>query len=169
LHLGSKENPMRRLGVLLAMALILVACGDDETTQDTTGREVTPTDTTTLSTDGVVVTLTVTGTNFAFDPVDPVVEVGESSTVHLINKGAPHRWVVLRQSVSAEQYIESIDSASTTAARRQVEEDQTLVTVGPGVVIDPVTFTIDKAGTYEVICDIPGHFEEGMEGTLVVE
>lgn len=171
---------MRRLGVLIAMALILVACGDadgnddDETTQCRTGREVTPTDDdeTTLSPSDVEVTLTVTATDFAFDPVDPVVEVGESSTVHLINKGSgPHTWVVLRQCASAEQYIESIDSASTTAARRQVEEDQTLVAVdpAPGLLGVPVTFTIDEAGTYEVVCDIPEHFEKGMKGTLVVE
>jgi plastocyanin len=186
---------MRRLGVLIAMALILAACGDDdgnddattrcrtsdemaltddnETTQGTTGREVTPTDDeTTLSPRGVEVTLTVTATDFAFDPVDPVVEVGESSTVHLINRGSnPHTWVVLRQCASAEQYIESIDSATTTAARRDAEEGQTLVKVGPaaGPLGDPVTFTIDKAGTYEVVCDIPEHFEKGMEGTLVVE
>jgi plastocyanin len=168
----------RIVGLLAVAALLVAACGDDgdETTQSTRGVEVTPTgddpDETTLSPSGVEVTLSVTATDFAFDPVDPVVEVGESSTVHLINKGSlPHTWVVLRQGASAEQYIESLVAATTTDERRDVEEDQTLVKVGPALLTtgDPVTFTIQEAGTYQVICDLPPHFKDGMEGTLVVE
>ena len=134
---------MRRLGVLAAMAgLLLVACGDAD------GDDP---DETTLSPSDVEVTLTVAATNFAFDPVDPVVEVGESSTVHLINMGSvPHTWVVLRQGASAEQYIESLVAATTTDERRDVEEDQTLVKVrpAPGSLGDPETFTIQEAVSY---------------------
>ncbi|MFP5255319.1 MAG: plastocyanin/azurin family copper-binding protein [Acidimicrobiia bacterium] len=30
-------------------------------------------------------------------------------------------------------------------------------------------FTVDEAGTYQVICAISSHFDAGMEGTLTVE
>ena len=30
-------------------------------------------------------------------------------------------------------------------------------------------FTVDEAGTYQVICAIETHFDAGMEGTLTVE
>jgi uncharacterized cupredoxin-like copper-binding protein len=31
------------------------------------------------------------------------------------------------------------------------------------------SITIDEPGTYQVICALPGHFDEGMQGTLTVE
>ena len=31
------------------------------------------------------------------------------------------------------------------------------------------TFTAPAAGTYQVVCVIPGHFDSGMEGELTVE
>jgi plastocyanin len=168
----TQRQGLARFGPVVLAAMMFVgvtACGDDssdESVEDTVENEVvgeTP--------GGEEVTLSVTATDFAFDPVDPVVFAGDS-TVHLINEGSqPHTWVLLQQGVSAEQYIDSIDSATTTAELRDVEEDQTLAKVQPALasLADPVTFTIDEAGTYTVICDIPEHFEKGMQGTLVVE
>ena len=31
-----------------------------------------------------------------------------------------------------------------------------------------ITFTAPAAGTYQVICNVPGHFSAGMEGLLTV-
>jgi cytochrome c oxidase subunit 2 len=31
------------------------------------------------------------------------------------------------------------------------------------------TFTFDKPGTYPIVCNLPGHTEAGMTGTLVVQ
>jgi uncharacterized cupredoxin-like copper-binding protein len=42
------------------------------------------------------------------------------------------------------------------------------VSVGPGEV-GITTFTFDEPGEFEYACHLPGHYEYGMHGTVVVE
>lgn len=92
--------------------------------------------------------LVVKGGTMFFDPVQITVQAGEEVTVTMQNVGSSrtfHNWVVL----GASQFI----STSKVVGGEEAS----------------VTFTIDQPGTYTVICDVAGHREEGMEGTLIVE
>jgi uncharacterized cupredoxin-like copper-binding protein len=86
------------------------------------------------------------------------VSAGQTVNVTLKNNGSvDHTWVVLKQGVN-----------DTTSS--QFSADQALFTVkaaagqtGTG------SFTAPAAGQYEIICDVPGHLDAGMKGTLTVK
>ncbi|MFQ5945885.1 MAG: plastocyanin/azurin family copper-binding protein [Anaerolineae bacterium] len=113
------------LGVMALMAVALVGCG---------GGGAGP----------AAVSLTVEGSEFAFDPARVTIEAGQDVTVNFTNTGTiEHNWVLL----DADGDI----STGLVAAG------------GEG----SVTFSVDQAGEYTVVCDVPGHREAGMEGTLI--
>jgi uncharacterized cupredoxin-like copper-binding protein len=77
---------------------------------------------------------------YAFEPRDIVVESGQD--LHVTNDGAiTHSLVIVGQGKGVELHA---------------GEDATLELSG----VDP--------GTYEIICDLPGHQEQGMVGTLTI-
>lgn len=81
--------------------------------------------------------------DFYFDPEQVVGRVGQEMTLHLRNVGATiHNWRV-------DEF--------------NVDQD---VDVGRS---ETVTFTPDQAGTFRVICDIPGHVEAGMVGSIRID
>ena len=98
-------------------------------------------------------------TEYEFSPDSWTVSAGEEFSIQLTNDGAAeHEWAV----IGLGQDITSED---------EFTEDKVLLEV-EAIAADSSTtesFTIDEAGTYQVICAIPGHFDQGMEGTLVVE
>lgn len=94
---------------------------------------------------------------FAFDPDVVAVAADTDVTVTVDNTGAvQHTWAVLR-------------AGADPADESRVTEDMILTELGP---VDPgasAAGTVNlPAGTYKVICTIPGHFDAGMSGQLVV-
>lgn len=90
----------------------------------------------------------VRGLDFSFDPSEVTIQAGEEVTILFRNAASPrslHNWVVL-----------DVEEPVFTGKVLGGEEEA-------------VTFTIDEPGTYTVICDVTGHREAGMEGTLIVE
>ncbi len=84
---------------------------------------------------------TITATEFAFSPKSIQVPLGQKITLTLENKGS-------------------------------IEHDLSIDALGVKLVAKPGqsvsgSFTADKAGTYDIICSVPGHKEAGMKGTLV--
>jgi plastocyanin len=80
-------------------------------------------------------------TEYAFDPVDAPAEPGQELTIS--NDGAiPHSYLIVDLAKGVEL---------------QAGEERTLSLPGD-----------TEPGTYRVICDLPGHVEEGMIGTLEV-
>ena len=72
------------------------------------------------------------------------VKKGDKVTIEIVNEdGIEHAFEVVGLGVKSQSIIQKGDKTS-------------------------VTFTADKAGTYQYICNIPGHREAGMLGTLVV-
>ncbi len=134
----------RVLTPLLAIVLVLAACGgDDDTDADASGAVVTMTE-------------------FTFDPPDVAVTVGEPQTVEVKNAGSiNHDWVVveLGREVTDEDGIPD-DLLADGFASVAVE-------LAPGQALT-VDLDMDTPGTYQVICAIPGHFSAGMVGELVV-
>ena len=81
---------------------------------------------------------------FVFSPATLSAQVGQAVSVTLENAGVlEHNFVIDEFSVSAGP----VQGGQTSA---------------------PVTFTPSAAGTYTYYCNVPGHREAGMEGTLTV-
>jgi uncharacterized cupredoxin-like copper-binding protein len=81
-----------------------------------------------------------------FDPTTITVKAGQPVRLTLVNDGAiVHDWTL---SQGAAQKVQV-----TVQGKQQ----------------GTVTFTVDKPGSYQFICDQPGHEAAGMVGTLVVQ
>jgi plastocyanin len=67
-----------------------------------------------------------------------------------------HEWAVMNTEIDSEA---------------DFEEDKVLFEVEaiPAGESTSQGFTVDEAGTYQVVCAIESHFDAGMEGTLTVE
>jgi uncharacterized cupredoxin-like copper-binding protein len=100
-------------------------------------------------------------TEFEFDPDTMVVEPGAEITITLTNNGAlEHTYVIMNQGYSAEEPWDEEDEANTFWASESVQPGET------------ATFTFNaptEPGTYQVVCNIPGHITGGMVGEFVVE
>ena len=128
------------IGVLTVVVLALGACGDDDDEEASTSIEA-------------------TGSEFEFEPDSWTVPEGEEFTIAFENGGSlEHEWAVINRG----QDIES---------EADFTEDKVLFEVEaiPAGESTTETFTVDEAGTYQVICAIETHFDAGMEGTLTVE
>lgn len=90
----------------------------------------------------------VTATEFAFAPNSFNGKPGDKLTFRIINKGTVEHTFV----------VQSPDGATELAK----------VSVQPGET-KALEYTPQEAGTYPIVCDIAGHKESGMEGSLVVK
>jgi plastocyanin len=83
---------------------------------------------------------------FKFNPASASAAAGGPTKVTLANTGSvDHTWVLL-------------DKAGKEIVK---------LTAKPGAT-EAQSFTAPSAGTYDYICDVPGHKESGMHGTLTV-
>jgi len=88
--------------------------------------------------------ITVTATEMAFSPTTLEAKVGQPITLTLRNNGVlEHNW------------------------QAQIGNDTIVVAVQPKQSASR-TFTPQTAGTYKVVCTVPGHEQAGMVATLVV-
>lgn len=91
---------------------------------------------------------TVTATEFQFAPNTFSAKAGEKVTFKLTNKGTvEHTLVILSPDGSQE------------LAKLSTQPGET----------KPLEFTPKDAGTYPIVCNIAGHKEAGMTGTLEVK
>ncbi len=129
----------RMLGMsMLVLALGAAACGDDDAGGGGDGAQI-----------------AATATNFAFNPDLWTVTAGEEVTLTLTNAAdEDHEWVIMSAPIASE--------AEFTEAGVYFEMES----AAGGVATD--TFTAPAAGTYQIICALPGHFASGMEGELIV-
>jgi len=129
---------MRRLAVGLAsLALALVGCGGGDGGGGAAADAVRK----------------VEAVEFRFTPDLWEGDVGGSFTIEFTNAGSiEHNWVVLSQQIESEDEItDDIKLFSTTALA--------------GETVSAQIPQLD-AGTYQVVCDIAGHFSAGMKGEL---
>ena len=144
---------MKKLLTLAALALAaiaLVACGDDEESttpaaeEETTAAETTSADEP-AGEGGTLAVSAVPDGSFAFTESELTASAGPT-TVEFDNPSTtPHNVYIEDESGEVVAETETVTETSTTA-------DAELA-----------------AGTYTYYCDIPGHREGGMEGTLNVE
>ena len=132
---------MKRISVLLVLLPLpaVAACGDDGGGGDGS--------------------FSVALDDFSFAPGTVSASAGTQVTVNVSNIGGiQHSWVLLTAG----------DEVSTTA---EITADRVLASsadLDPGQ-SEAVTFTAPAAGTYQIVCHIPGHTEAGMVGTLQVD
>ncbi len=87
--------------------------------------------------------ITVTGSNFKFDPAEIKVKKGDTVKITFVNSSGFHDWVLDEFNVKTKQFM------------------------GPGQEI--VEFVADKAGSFEYYCSVGTHRQMGMKGKLIVE
>ena len=127
----------------------VAACGDSNDDSDTTAATTaTGASTTTASGGGAATTLDISAPSdgsFKFDQASLTAKAG-TATIDFDNPASLSHDVVLEDASGSEIGRTDLISQSTA------------------------TFTADlKPGTYTYFCDVPGHREGGMEGTLTVK
>lgn len=101
---------------------------------------------------------------FQFTPDSWTAPANEDVTVSLPNDGAlVHEYVILKQGVTISSEADLPETEEELLADFVFTEEE--VAVGGTGELD---FNL-PAGTYQIICAIPSHFDAGMEGTLTVE
>lgn len=97
--------------------------------------------------------------DFAFEPPDYVVPAGEEVVVTLQNEGnTEHNYTILNAGVNIDS-----DAQFNEGLVLEASDD---VAVGE---TSEFAFQISDPGTYEIVCTIPGHLDQGMKGSLIVQ
>lgn len=101
-------------------------------------------------------TINTTMVDFKFDPAEWTVPAGQEITLNIKNNGAvEHDWVLMAKPVTPPASKDSPDVIFMADVK-----------AGSNV---SVKFTAPATpGEYQVVCAIPGHFEAGMAGKLIV-
>ena len=108
--------------------------------------------------------LQVTTTEFAFSPASWTVPADQEISIDITNNGTVvHEWVLLQPGVNITSETDLPDTEEELLADFVYVEEE----VDPGAT-KTLIFTAPAAGTYQVICAIPGHFGGGMNATLTV-
>ncbi len=104
-------------------------------------------------------TFDVNMTEFAFTPNTFTVPAGAQVTLNLKNSGTlEHSFIVmLKDKEASVPYNEDDQPNVYWEQKLAAQESQTVQFTAP---TDP--------GTYEIVCGIPGHLEQGMKATLTV-
>ena len=107
--------------------------------------------------------LSITMSEFAFEPEMVAVPASQEITIELINTGSvEHDFVLLQRGKRIEAEADLPDDEAMIVAD-YVDFEQR---IQPG---ESGTFTFtapSETGSYQIICRVPGHFAAGMEGRL---
>ena len=142
------HNRMRRYRQRLLVAAIVGSLTTSNGTESTGGESSTE--------------LTTSVKEYQLTPNTWTVPAGEQVTITIINEGTlKHEWVLLQEGATITSEDDLPDSEEELEENFvDVEEE-----VEPGET-KTLTFQAPPAGTYQVICAIAGHFNNGSEGTL---
>ncbi len=105
---------------------------------------------------GPVTELTVDATEFAFDPATAQMPTGTELTVTMDNIGSvEYEWVLLNEGIRISDEAEFSEDMVLARTDRVLGGESTTV-----------VFTLDDAGTYQVVCMVAGHLAAGMQGLV---
>lgn len=155
----------RSLATALAAGTVLAAgCGSSDSSSSGSSAASAPSTSTAAATPGPKVAaggkLALASKDFAFDAKEIQAKPGKLA-VTLENMGpSPHEFVLLKSSAAP---------GSLPVKGGRVSEDTSvgeIAEIGSGAK-GAHTFDL-KAGTYVFVCNIPGHYGDGMRGRLTV-
>lgn len=154
----ARPRSLALLGVVFAAMLVLAGCGDDETTEPTDGADDV---TETTPADGD------TGEDTGADTGDDAAPTADGSSLQFV--AIDIDWEERQKQASAGEL--AIDLVNEGETRHTLvfegREDDLFLEVAASDDTDEGTITLDP-GEYTYYCDVPGHREAGMEGTLTV-
>lgn len=104
--------------------------------------------------------ITVTTTDFKFEPTSWEVSAGNQVELTIKNEGTlEHEWVIVKKGMEITVPFDDDDEEKVFwEIEAQPGETKTETFTAPG-----------EAGTYSIVCGTPAHIEQGMTGTLVVK
>jgi len=144
------------LAVLVGIALVAAACGADGD-DDTAGGD-----------DAEVRTVEVDMVDIAFEPDRLEVNAGETVRFVFTNRGeVAHDAFIGGADAQADHEAEMREADSDDGHGGGHDDDSDAVTVDPGDT-EELTHTFAEAGTLEVGCHQPGHYDAGMKITVEV-
>ena len=139
----------------VGLALVVGGCGGDDD-ENATGSGTTDT----VEAEKRVTTLDVSMTEFKFAPANPELARGPIE-ITATNKGkTPHELVLLRTDANPSKLRKERKAVSEKKSVGEIPE----VPAGRERV---ETFDL-KPGKYVMVCNIPGHYDAGMYGSLTV-
>jgi len=125
------------LSILVIGAMLLAACGPS-------GPEK----------------ISVTTTEFKFDPTSWTVTAGKQVELTLKNDGVlDHEWVIIKKDLQVTIPFDDDDE----------EKVYWEMEAAPGETKTETFTAPSDAGTYTIVCGTPAHLEQGMTGTLIVK
>ena len=153
------------LVVVAAGAPLVAGCGpSDDDSGSSTAASTTTAPAATAKSSAVAAEggkITVDSTEYAFDPKAISADAGELA-ITLDNKGkVPHELVVLKTDAAPDSLPVSNGRVSDDDAVGEVSETDGGATKSESVDL--------KAGKYVYVCNIPGHYGDGMYGSLTVK
>lgn len=150
------------LAVPAAIAVLVAGCGSSD--KSGSSADATTTTPASASTAAVAATggkITVDTTEYAFAPKTITAKAGKLK-VTLVNKGKiPHELVVLKSAAAADALKVTGGRVSEKTSVGEVSETNAGVAKSAKLDLKP--------GTYVYVCNIPGHYADGMYGTLTVK
>jgi uncharacterized cupredoxin-like copper-binding protein len=143
--------------VVAAVAAVPLIAGCASSSNAESPKPASTTPTTATATGGK---LAVATTEYAFAPTTVTAKAGKL-TITLDNKGKiPHELVVLKTGAAAASLPVTSGRVSESKSVGEVSETKAGATKS-------TTLNL-KAGSYVFVCNIPGHYADGMRGTLTV-
>jgi len=104
--------------------------------------------------------ISVTTTDFKFDPTSWTVTAGKQVELTLKNEGVlEHEWVIIKNGMQVTIPFDDDDE----------EKVYWEIEAAPGETKTETFTAPSEAGTYTVVCGTPAHLEQGMTGTLIVK
>jgi uncharacterized cupredoxin-like copper-binding protein len=147
----------RRLPIVATVAaalLVLTGCGDDDSASDTGGDETR--------------TVEIDMADIAFEPDTLEVTAGERVRFVFTNTGEiAHDAFVGDKDAQADHEAEMRDADGDEHGGGHGDESEDAITLEPGDTGE-LTHTFDEAGTLEIGCHQPGHYDAGMRMTVEV-
>ncbi len=107
-------------------------------------------------------TITIELTEFAFTPKDLVLEAGQPYVLEVVNSGD------VKHEFTAEDFFRTVATRKAETAESEVKVPFfTEVEVFAGRTVEIFLIPLIP-GTYDLVCEIEGHYEAGMFGTITV-